>query len=72
MTTHTTVCVDDDLAASQASVGVWSTKNELAGWVDVDRRIVALECFRDCRQDDLLDEVRTNLSLTVHTIAVLS
>ena len=72
MTSHSTVGVNDDLAARQTSVGMWPTQNELASWVDEDGVIIIGELCRNHGANHLLDEVGANHSVAIDTFVMLS
>ena len=71
MTAHAAIAVDDDLAAGEAGVAVGTTDDELAGRVDVHVVAVVGELLRDDWPDDLLDEIRADLGVTVDAVVVL-
>ena len=52
MTSITTVGVDDDFAAREASVALWATDHEATGWVDVELGVLGDEL----RWHDWLDD----------------
>merc|ERR1740121_1868356 len=43
MGSPTSICVDDDLTACKPSIALWTTDDELAGWVDVQVRVVPIQ-----------------------------
>merc|ERR1740121_2704239 len=43
MGSPTTICVDDNLTACKPSIALWTTDDELAGWVDVQVRVVPIQ-----------------------------
>ena len=72
MTTHATVCIDDNFTSGESGVGMWATQYEFASWVDEDVVIVIEELRRNNWANDLLDEVGTNDRVAIGFCGVLS
>ncbi len=62
--TPTTIGINDDLAASQTSITVWTTDDEAARWVQVVDGLVVEVLSRDDRLDDVLKQLSLDLILS--------
>ena len=71
MTTHTTVCIDNDFTTGQPGVGMWPTQNKLACWVDEDVVVVVEELRWNDWANHLFDEVGTNDGVAIGFCSVL-
>ena len=61
MASHTTVGVDDDLAARETGIAHGPTDHEAPGWIDVEDRVVVDHLGGQAGVDHLLDDVLANL-----------
>ena len=72
MTTHTAVCIDDDLAASQTGVGVRTTFDEFTSWVDINGIVIFCKLRRNHRANNLFNQVWTNDCVAIDAVGMLS
>ena len=71
MTSHSTVGVDNDLAARETGVTNRASDHEAPGRVDDQLEVVVGEPFRNNRPDHVLDQIGPDHGFTVNAVVVL-